>query len=214
MSSYIFMDESGDLGFDFTKKKTSRYFVVTFLFAKDRRPLQKIVKKIFSGFSKVEIKNHHGTLHCYKEKPTTRLRVLQQLAQKDVHILVIYLNKENVHTKLQDEKHVLYNYVTNILLDRTLRKNLLPKDEDMILVASKRETNVFLNENFKNYLETQAKSSHNYKLKIEIKTPSEDKGLQVVDFCAWSFYRKYQHGDESYAKHLSAKVIEENGLFV
>jgi len=27
--SYIFLDESGDLGFDFTKKRTSKFFVVT-----------------------------------------------------------------------------------------------------------------------------------------------------------------------------------------
>lgn len=214
MNSYIFMDESGDLGFDFGKKKTSRHFVITFLFAKDRHPLQKIIRKIFKGFSKLEVKNHHGTLHCYKERPITRNRVLQQLAGLDVSILVIYLNKQRVHTKLKDEKHVLYNYVTNILLDRTFKKKLLPKNSNMVLVASKRETNVFLNENFKDYLSKQAKDNHGHALKVEIKTPSEDKGLQVVDFCSWSFFRKYEHSDESYAEIIKNKVVEENGLFV
>ena len=28
--AYIFLDESGDLGFDFEKKRTTKYFVVTF----------------------------------------------------------------------------------------------------------------------------------------------------------------------------------------
>jgi hypothetical protein len=28
---YIFLDESGDLGFDFTKRKTSKFFVMTLL---------------------------------------------------------------------------------------------------------------------------------------------------------------------------------------
>lgn len=50
--AYIFMDESGDLGFNFKKKKTSQYFVVTFIFTKDKGPLEKIVKKIFKGFTK------------------------------------------------------------------------------------------------------------------------------------------------------------------
>ncbi len=45
--SYIFMDESGDLGFNFNKKKTSRYFVVTFLFASDKNIIGKLVKNIF-----------------------------------------------------------------------------------------------------------------------------------------------------------------------
>ncbi len=30
---YIFMDESGDLGFDFDKSGTTNYFVITLLFA-------------------------------------------------------------------------------------------------------------------------------------------------------------------------------------
>jgi hypothetical protein len=54
--AYIFLDESGDLGFDFSKKKTSQYFVVTFLFVHKKRPVEKVIKNIFAGFSKREIK--------------------------------------------------------------------------------------------------------------------------------------------------------------
>ncbi|MDR0820767.1 MAG: DUF3800 domain-containing protein [Endomicrobium sp.] len=36
--AYIFMDESGCLGFDFTKTKTSRHFVIVFLMAKNELP--------------------------------------------------------------------------------------------------------------------------------------------------------------------------------
>ncbi len=213
MTSYVFMDESGDLGFDFTKKKTSEYFIVTFLFAKNKKPVEKIVKKIFAGFSKTEIKNHHGTLHAYKEKPVTRLRLLKRLNEKDIHILVIKLNKRNVYTKLQDEKHVLYNYVVNILLDRMMRKKLVPKNKPICFVAAKRETNKFLNDNFKEYLQKQTKDNHRLAIEISIKTPSEEKGLQIVDMCSWSFFRKYEHKDESYAKVIKNKVIEENSLY-
>ncbi len=213
MTSHVFMDESGDLGFDFSKKKTSEYFVVTFLFAENKKPIEKIVKKIFSGFSKTEVKNHHGTLHAYKEKPLTRLRVLRELNTKNVHILVIKLNKRNVYTTLQDEKHVLYNYVVNILLDRMMRKKLVPKSKPIHFVASKRETNKFLNENFKDYLQKQTKNNHKLDIEVQIKTPSEEKGLQVVDVCSWSFFRKFEHNDESYAKEIKSKVIEENSLY-
>jgi len=30
--AYIFLDESGDLGFDLSKGKTSKYFVIIFLY--------------------------------------------------------------------------------------------------------------------------------------------------------------------------------------
>jgi len=42
---YIFLDESGDLGFDFSKKRTSKYFIITCLFATNKRPIEKIVSK-------------------------------------------------------------------------------------------------------------------------------------------------------------------------
>ena len=61
---YIFFDESGDLGFDFTKKRTSRYFVVTFLLATEKRPIERSVKKTFTSLSTRETKGHPGILHA------------------------------------------------------------------------------------------------------------------------------------------------------
>jgi len=213
MKSYIFMDESGDLGFDFSKQKTSQYFVVTFLFCKDKKPVDKIIKKIFAGFSRTEVKNHHGTLHSFKEKPITRTRLLCSLAEKDIHVLTIRLNKKRVYAKLQDEKHVLYNYVVNILLDRMVSKKLVPLSEEIRFIASKRETNKFLNENFSAYLKRQTKENHKLDIHIEVKTPAQEKGLQAVDCLVWSFFRKYEHGDESYANIVKHKVVEESSLF-
>lgn len=213
MRSYIYMDESGDLGFDFTKSKTSKHFVVSFIFTTDKKPIDKIVKKIYKGFSKKELKGHPGTLHAYKEKPVTRIRLLRSLAEKDVHILTIRLNKQKVYTRLQDEKHVLYNYVVNILLDRMISKKLVPLDHEICFVASKRETNKFLNENFTDYLKKQTKNNHELDIHVDIKTPAQEKGLQVVDCVVWSFFRKYEHNDGSYAEILKSKVIEENSLF-
>ena len=211
--AYIFLDESGNLGFDFDKKKTSKFFIITFLFVKDKRPLEKIVKKIFQSFNKTELKSHHGTLHSYKELPKTRLKVLNALTEKDIAIISIYLNKKKVFTKLQDEKHVLYNYIANILLDRVYTKKLIPTDTPIHLIASRRETNKFLNLNFKNYLKDQIQANHKISINVEIKSPHEEKGLQLVDFVCWAIYRKQEHGDDTYYNVIKAKIVEESPLF-
>lgn len=114
--TFVFLDESGDLGFDFSKKRTSKLFVITLLFSTEKKHLEKCVKKTFRAIRK----KHHktGILHAFKETPATRRRLLGCLCQKDCAIFTIYLNKKKVYSKLQDEKSVLYNYVTNILLDR------------------------------------------------------------------------------------------------
>ena len=89
------------------------------------------------------MKNHHGILHCYKEKPKTRLRLLNALVRSDASILIIRLDKTKVYTRLHDEKHVLYNYVINILLDRMISKKLVPLDKPIRFVALRRETSKF-----------------------------------------------------------------------
>lgn len=207
------MDESGDLGFDFSKPKTSKYFIVAFLFAKDKKQIDKIVKKIFTSFTQKQVKNHSGVLHSYKETPATRKRLLQLLAEKDVHILTIRLNKQKVYAHLKDQKHILYNYVVNILLGRLISKKLVPLDEIIHFIASRRETSRFLNDNFTAYLRKQTKSNHKLEMDIKIMVPSQEKGLQVADFIAWSFFRKYEHSDDSYADIVNQKVVEENVLY-
>ncbi|KKP87455.1 MAG: hypothetical protein UR90_C0004G0002 [Parcubacteria group bacterium GW2011_GWC1_35_8] len=211
--AYIFMDESGDLGFNFKKKKTSKYFVIAFLFIKNKKPIERIIKKLFANFSKMEVRNRGGVIHAFKEKPTTRQKLLTSLNEKDISIISIYLNKSKVYTKLQDEKHVLYNYVANMLLDRVYTKKLIPINEPIVLVASRRETNKFLNENFCGYLSRQVTGNHKVKISVEIKTPQQEKCLQVIDVVCWSLFRKREHGDESYYNLIKSKIIEESPLY-
>jgi len=210
--AYIFLDESGDLGFNFEKKKTSKIFVITLLFTDNKRPIEKIVKKTHSELRK-KYKRKFGALDAVREKPITRQRLLKRLDEKDCVIMTIYLNKKRVYTKLQEEKAVLYNYVANILLDRIYTKKIIPIEKTIELIASKRETNKFLNENFKNYLDSQVKNRHKTRIKINIKTPSDEKSLQVVDFVSWAIFRKYEYGDDSYYNLIKNKVVEENSLY-
>lgn len=127
--------------------------------------------------------------------------------------MTIYLNKRRVYTKLQNEKQVLYNYVANILLDRVYSKKIIPVESDVKLVASRRETNKFLNENFKDYLNSQVEKRHKIKMEVLIKSPHEEKSLQAVDFMSWAVFRKYEYGDDSYYNTIKKRIVEENPLF-
>lgn len=210
--SYIFLDESGDLGFDFSKSRTSSYFLITILFSPNRASIEKIVKHTHTNLKKKH-KQKGGVLHAYREKPITRQRLLGALAKKDVKVLCIRLNKRKVYTRMQNEKAVLYNYVVNILLDRILTKKLIPLDKQITLIASRKETNQFLNLNFKAYLQERTFQNHKLPLKIEVKTPHEEKALQAVDFVSWAIFRKYEKGDEFYYQLFKDIVFEDSPLF-
>ncbi len=209
---YIFLDESGDLGFNFRKKKTSKFFIITCLFVVNKRLIEKKVRKTHAELKK-KYKKRFGVLHAVKEKPTVRRRLLKRLNEKDCVIMTIYLNKKRVYTRLQEEKAVLYNYVANILLDRIYSKKLVPIGKKIELIASKRETNKFLNKNFRRYLNSQVKNKHKIEIVIKIKTPYQEKSLQAVDFVSRAIFRKHEYGDDSYYNIIKSKIVEENPLF-
>jgi hypothetical protein len=204
------MDESGDLGFDFSRRGTSRFFVITFLCCERKRPIEKCVKKVHGGLRKKY--RRIGTLHAYREEPATRRRLLSLLAQ-DCWIMTILLNKRKVYTQLQDEKAVLYNYVTNILLDRVSSKRLLPGSDRFEIVASQKETNRFLNQNFASYLTSQMAKNHRISVTIAIRTPAHERVLQAVDFVSWAVFRKYERGERTYYDIIRKRIVEENALF-
>ncbi|MDR0800461.1 MAG: DUF3800 domain-containing protein [Endomicrobium sp.] len=211
--AYIFMDESGCLGFDFTKSKTSKNFVIAFLMAKNNNVIKKAVSKTFNSIPKNKRRTHCGTLHCNKEEDKTRIKLLEELKDKDVSVMSIFLNKQKVFPHLRGEKTVLYNYVTNILLDRIINKKLLPLNDTVNFIASRRETNKFLNENFKSYLEAQALSNHKLKIEVSIKATHSVKELQAVDFVSWTLFKKYEYGEDSYYNIIKNLIVEESLLF-
>jgi len=214
---HIFLDESGDLGFDFNKKRTSKYFIITFLLVNKKRPIEKVIRNLHQGLRK-KYKMRDGVLHAYREEPITCTRFYRQIITKDCKVMTVYLNKKRVYTKLQNEKAVLYNYVVNILLDRVCFRKLIDKNKKIIFIASRRETSKFLNLNFINYLKEESLNNHKLDIEIKIKTPFEEKGLQAVDFLSWAIFRKHEHGDDSYYNNsyynsIREIIIEENPLF-
>lgn len=211
--AYIFMDESGCLGFDPTKKKTSKNFIISFVLTSNKRPLEKVVRKAFISMSPKERKGHFGVLHASKEKPSLIKKVLEDLTRvEDVKIMYVRLNKEKVFTHLKDEKQVLYNYVTNILLGRLIDKKLF-KTSQINLIAAQRETNKILNEQFQSYTFHKVKKDHAIHINVDIKPPSKEKCLQVADFVSWASFRKYEYNDSGFYDIISEKVIEDRELF-
>ena len=209
----VFLDESGDLGFDFTKTATSRFFVVAALVCQDSKPIDRVVKKIFTGFTKTQVKSRHGMLHAFKEDKKTNERLLRGLAMLDISVIVISLDKTRVYTSIENEKHLLYNNIVNILLDRLMNLRVIPADQPLHVIASQRETSSFLNQNFRSYIMLNDKKRIGPQTEVTISPPSTFKGLQAADCISWSFFQKYEHGDPFFANLLANRVVEESSIY-
>jgi undecaprenyl pyrophosphate synthase len=177
-----------------------------------KRQFEKIVVETHRNLRK-KYKMRSGALHAAHEEDSTRRRLLKKLSEKECKIMTVFLDKEKVFTRLNDEKEVLYNFITNILLDRIFNKKLVDVSIGLQVIASRRETNKFLNENFKNYIKNQMMSYNNISIAIDIKTPHQEKILQLADVVSWAIFRKYERGDENCYKLIKGKVVEENPLY-
>lgn len=207
--AYIFLDESGDLGF---KKSSSRWFVFTIAIISDARALERVIKKIWKPLKKKHKKL--GELHAYHADDITRIKVLKKLSQvPDLKILCVVLNKEKVYVDLQNQKNYLYNYTANILLDRLHSQKSLSESEPINLYIDRKDTKKRLRENFVNYLTDSMKDRREAPFSVVLHTSHENKSLQAVDFISWAIFRKYERGDYEFYEIVKSKITDERLLF-
>lgn len=128
--------------------------------------------------------------------------------------MTIYVKKSAIYTTTDktSEKHMLYNYIVNILLDRVMTQKIIPNDKKIEFIASRRETNKVLNDNFISYIKDESKK-HPFELEIKIKMPAQEKWLQVVDFISRAIYQKYEKNNNLFYNIIKNKIIEEKSLF-
>jgi len=210
--AYIYMDESGDLGFDFAKKGTSRYFVTTCLITQNKRALERIVRKLFHVFPAKERRRHTGVLHAHKEHPKTLHKALHLLSETDVKIVAIYLDKRHVKAEFQSEKHSLYNHMATAMLRRIFNKKLIQHNEQVWLIASRRETSKHLNAAFRLTLQSEMRNNYKLNILVGIRPPTEDKSLQIIDLVSWSIFRKYEFSDGRYYDIVKSKIVDESSF--
>lgn len=118
---HLYLDESGDLGFDFANKKPSKFFTITILAIsndKDNRNLINAVKRTIR--KKLNPKNKNK-IHELKGNSTT-LEIKQyfykQLKDINCGIYSVTLNKKRLFEHLSKDKDRVYNFITRQVIDR------------------------------------------------------------------------------------------------
>ncbi|MDO8590987.1 MAG: DUF3800 domain-containing protein [bacterium] len=207
--AYVFLDESGDLGFS---ENSSEWFLFTIALTDDKRALEREVKKIWKPLKKKHKKL--GELHAYHSNDVTRKRLLKRLSEiKDLKILCIILNKKKVYVDLRNQKNYLYNYTANVLLDRLHKSRTLTLNERIHLYIDRKDTKKKLKENFINYLTGAMKKRRKGEITIELHSSHENRSIQAVDFISWAIFRKYERGDYEFYEIIKEKIVDERLLF-
>lgn len=203
----IYLDESGDLGFDHSKIATSEYFVVTLLLCEDLQATRGIKKAVLRTI-KNKLNNRKNKKRIVQElKGTfTTLQIKQyffkQCPKEGWGLYSVILNKKtikpNLHGKVGKQK--LYNFIAKSLIEKI---HFSEKTKTVNLVFDKCKNGKEIKE-FNLYLKTQllnvSLSNLDLILDINHKSSHEIPELQAVDLFCWGIARKKSHNDTQYAK--------------
>lgn len=214
---HLYLDESGDLGFDFISKKPSKYFTVTILalssYEADRQ-LSRAVKKVLRR--KLNPKKKRKRIVQELKATNTTLNIkkyfFQQLSPIKFGLFSITINKRKVVQSLMSEKERVYNYITRLVLDKIpFEKN---HGEKIELVIDKCKGKPEIQE-FNNYIRRQLQSriNPNTPLFINHLDSIQSLGLQACDMFCWGIFQTYERSNKDWYDIFEKDKVKFNELY-
>lgn len=208
---YLYLDESGDLGFDFVTKKPSKFFTVAVLAVHgqaNNRAVINAVKRTFKRKLRKKKLALSGELKGCKISMKIKEYLYEQIKDISFDIYALTVNKKRVNQDLVSVKERLYNYISRLILDK-IDFNHAHQRVMLILDKSKGRPEIA---DFNQYVFSQIKGKLNPKIPLDImhKLSHEMPGLQVVDLFAWGIFRKYEKRDTVWFEKFKGKVAYED----
>lgn len=199
----MYVDESGDLGFS---DKSTRFFVIAYLVCNPsvaiRTEMKRLLKRLHEkGF----YHRRQNELKFCKMDDTCRKIVLHKIAEFDVSLGVIVVEKSRVKLDLREKLPVLYNY----LVVHHIVSALVPSLEagQKIHITFDKSLPKTRITDFNNYVEEKAsylfyEKGNNLPSKCLYSDHVDSKHepcLQAADSVAGAYFHKYEEFDASYA---------------
>jgi len=207
---FLYLDESGDLGFDFISKKPSKYFTVTVMAVSDVQRnaiMLSAIKKTLRR--KINPRRRRKRIVAELKGSKTTIEVKKYLFKqiKDVKfgIYSITLNKKKLYPKLTENKERVYNYIARLVFDRIPFEMALGRINLTIDKSKSRKEIIEFNDYIIRQL--QGRIEPNVPLNIQHKTSYEHPGVQLADLFCWGIFRKYEKSDAEWFNVFKEKVL-------
>lgn len=201
---YLYLDESGDLGFDFFSKKPSRFFTVTILTVRGTDANRKLIKAVKKTLRRklparadAELKGSHTTL-------ATKQYFYGLVEPIPFHLYSLTLNKKRVYESLAQRKDRVYNFIARQVLDRLPLEQATTRIA-LIIDRSKSQKEIG---DFNAYMVRQLEGRIDPKVPVDIYHHSshENLGLQAADLFCWGIFRCYERKDRTWRDVFAAKI--------
>lgn len=211
---FIYLDESGDLGFDYENKKPYQKFVITLLVCGSKKAADSFKTAVRRTLKNKLNHKKNNKRQIYELHATNLILPIKeyfyrQVKRQDWSIYTVILNKSRVYDHLTTKpgRKKLYNFLANFLLKQI---DLSMANPAVTLVVDKCKNKAEI-EDFNQYLANQleARLPLNIPLHISHEDSTASSGLQAVDLFCWGVYRKYEHSDIEWYQHYGNKIVFE-----
>ena len=201
--SFVYIDESGDLG---TKKTSSKYFIIAAIKVEDSKKLEKIIKKTRrlsrkKMITSTEIKG--GNLPY-----DLKIKILKKLNNIGYEVFIIVFDKKNRY-KIGYEHD---NKETYDILASKLAK-LINIDKPTFIFIDKSKNKLEEINNFNELFLNNLNNIQKQPIKIEHANSMHYKGLQMADLISWSTFQNFENENPEFLdmiKNKEVKLVYEN----
>lgn len=204
---YIFLDESGELGFG---NKSTNYFVISLLSCDEGELsiIRRIIKRVREKLIKKKMKRY-PELKGNNSSDKIRKDVLERLVKTKSEIFVIILDKAKVYDYLKNKKVKLYNYLSNLILNECSFDT-----KNVRLIVDRSKSNRSLRDDFDNYLRRELKMKlSTCNLIIKHENSQNEACLQVLDFASWAIFRNYEFKDGRFFDIIKDRIAIKKEVF-
>lgn len=201
---FLYLDESGDLGFDFFAKKPSKYFTITVLLvigSENRKKMANSIKRTLKNKLK---KKKLSELKGAKTSIEIKRYFYQHVESVPFELYALTLNKKRVYESLANKKDRVYNFIARKVLDVIPISNASERI-NLVIDRSKNKREI---KEFNDYIIRQLSGRIDplIPFNIDHHHSHEDLPLQAVDLFCWGIFRKYEKRDIEWFDVYKCKV--------
>ena len=209
MRTYIYADESGN--FDFSRNAgATRYFLLTTVVINDHSLESELLElRRELAWDGVELR---VGFHAVNDNRYIRRRLFDTLSKHDFRIDATILEKSKAEHHVRSTPAYFYGFAWYHHLTHIADNDNFRPDE-LLITASSIGTNEMKN-NFRRAVETVRNGFFpQTEARTTMLSATSDACLQVADYCSWTIFRKWEHGDEQLYRIIADKIELENDLF-
>ena len=204
---YVYLDESGDLGFG---QGGTKYFTIAFVVMENPVLFRRCIKG-------VKIKYHiprDVELKGFTTREIIKKALLNSFAKLDIEVHAITVRKKNVEPRLQRDANILYNYMVGLsLVERILEE---PEDTKVVINVDRRIIAITSGFKFNEYLRYKIwyeKERRDIDLNIYHLDSHQAYAIQGIDVICNSIFKKYNSNNYTLFNIIQDKVKSDKRLF-